>query len=70
MGSAGKRPMEMTPRGVEQKLTQRRGKHSELEAWEDECYFKCNGNLLKGFQWRKMCSELCQMMCEKQIELE
>lgn len=52
MGSAGKRPMEMMPRESSESW-RRRGKHSEFEAWEDECYFKCSGNLLKGFQWRR-----------------
>lgn len=35
---------------VERKLKQKR---QAQWAWEDECYFKCNGNLLKGFQWRR-----------------
>lgn len=55
MGSAEeKRPMEIHL--VSRAKLTRRGKHSELEAWEDECYFKCNGNLLKGFLVEKMCS--------------
>lgn len=51
-GLSGKRPMEMTPRESSESW-RRRGKHSEFEAWEDECYFKCSGNLLKGFQRRR-----------------